>query len=434
MTEIEINIIKYVIGMKNINLDPSRNSFIFPTKGNEQTILELRKRDIIIEANEISDNMEIDLNELPFNSFLDEEDFLERVTRNSWQKSILILSKNIYYSLNERRTYVSNTVNDNYFLISNNYYSFKFFDFLKTQEHQENSAFYFVDYLNWDTYHLVLTSLKKDGKIEILLPRKGVNIRTDVNLPFAVTEFINAFNESNRHFPKFIKTELISHLSHVEKSKRLETLLAKLSEIIYIASQNFEIYIHDLSLENLKNDFIEHKNKYFIQLRDILSKLTNQILGLPIVIGASVFSTYKVSDSIPTLLIILGVFFLYSFYTVFLLKLQKEDIQDIRSTFQSDFNKIEGSQFFLKFPDELKEFGKVKGNLDKRIQSLIAAIDMYFVLFSISTIAFALYVENQLKISTTGLVCTAILVALGFLAAYILNQTLSKNTDDERNK
>ena len=29
--------------------------------------------------------------------------------------------------------------------------------------------------------------------------------------------------------------------------------------------ENFEIYIHDLSLENLKKEFIEHKNKYFIQ-------------------------------------------------------------------------------------------------------------------------------------------------------------------------
>jgi hypothetical protein len=425
MTDIEINIIKHLKGLKDISLDASRNSFVFPTTGNEQTILELRKDGITIEANEIV-NMEIDLNELPFNSFFDEADFLERVTRNSWQKSILILTKNIYYSIVERKTYVSNLVNDQYFLINNNFYCFKFLDFLKTQEHQENSAFYFVDYLNWDTYHLVLTSLKKDGKIEILLPRKGVDIRTDVKLPIAVTEFIKAFDESNRHYPKFIKTELISNISKIEKSKRLETLLSNLNEIIYAASQNFEIYIHDLSLENLKKDFIEHKNKYFIQLRDILSKLTNQILGLPIVIGASVFSTYKVSDSNPTLLIILGVFFLYSFYTVFLLKLQKEDIQDIKFSFVSDFDKIQASPFFVKFPEELKEFGKAKNNLDSRIRSLITAIDLYFLFFSVSTIAFALYVENQLKISNTGMLWTAILVAFGFIVVYILNQTLRK--------
>lgn len=425
MTSIEKNIIQNLKGLKSVDIDVSRNSFVFPNVGNELTIIELSKDGIKVDVNEI-DKMEIDLTALPFNAFFDEADFIERITKNSWNKSIFIFKENIFYSIAEGKTYISNILNDKNYLISNNFYCYKFLDFLKTQEHQDNSAFYFVDYLNWDTYHLVLTSLKKDGKLEILLPKKGVDIRSDIKLSSAVSEFIKAFDENNRHYPKFIKTELISNLSQVEKGKRLEALLTKLNEIIYVASQNFEIYIHDLSLENLKKDFIEHKNKYFIQLRDILSKLTNQIVGLPIVIGASVFSTYKVSDSNSTLLIILGVFFLYSFYTVFLLKLQKEDIQDIKLSFTTDFNKIEISQFFVKFPEELKEFGKAKSNLDSRISSLIAAIDMYFLFFSISTIAFALYVENQLKISISGMVWTAILVAIGFLTAYILNQSLRK--------
>lgn len=420
-------ILNQIVALRNASLDSLRNSFVFPSEENETTVEEIKRLGIKVEASGTG-IYEIDLNILPFTTFYDDTDFLNRVTRRSWKKPVLIYKPNLLYDIVDNATYKAGIKDENQFLISNNFYSFKLFDFLKTQEHQDNSAFYFVDYFNWDTYHLVLTSLKKDGKLEILLPKKGVDIRSNVHLSTAVSEFIKAFDESNRHYPKFIKTELISILSQVEKGKRLEILLTKLNEIIYVASQNFEIYIHDLSLENLKKDFIEHKNKYFIQLRDILSKLTNQILGLPIVIGASVFSTFKVSNSNPTLLIILGVFFLYSFYSVFLLKLQKEDIQDIKLSFQSDFTKIQGSQFFLKFPDELKEFGKAKGNLDARIKSLITAIDLYFLFFSLSTIAFVLYVENQLKISTTGMVWTAIVVALGFLVVYILNQTLSKES------
>lgn len=420
-------ILNQIMVLRNVRLDSLRNSLAFPSNENENTVEELKQLEIKVEASGTG-ICEIDLNTLPFTTFYDDTDFLNRVTRKSWAKPILIYKDNLFYDIFDNTTYKAGVKVENQFLISNNFYSFKLFDFLKTQEHQDNSAFYFVDYLNWDTYHLVLTSLKKDGKLEILLPKKGVDIRSNVQLTAAVLEFIKAFDENNRHYPKFIKTELISTLSQVEKGKRLEIMLMKLNEILYVASQNFEIYVHDLSLENLKKDFIEHKNKYFIQLRDILSKLTNQILGLPIVIGASVFSTYKVSDSIPTLLIILGVFFLYSFYTVFLLKLQKEDIQDIKRSFKSDFTKIQTSQFFLKFPDELTEFGKAKINLDTRIGSLITAIDLYFLFFLISTISFALYVENQLKISTIGMVCTAIIVAFGFLAIYILNQTLSKES------
>lgn len=420
-------IIHQLIAIKNGTINAERNSFVFPEEDNQAAIGELETEAVEVDKS-ITDSFEIDLDKLPFNLFYDEVDFLSRVNRKSWNKSILLYKENLYFDKDNKVTYCAKKRETNYFLLENNFYGFRFFEFLKTQEHQDNSAFYFVDYLNWDTYHLVLTSLKKDGKIEILLPKKGIDLKKDIKLPLAVTEFINAFDDNNRHFPKFIKTELISNISKIEKSKRLEVLLSTLVDIIYAASQNFEIYINDLSLENLKNDFIEHKNKYFIQLRDILSKLTNQILGLPIVIGASVFGTYKVLDSNSTLYLILGVFFLYSFYTIFLLKLQKEDIQDIKLSFQSDFDKIEGSQFFLKFPDELKEFRKTKGNLNKRIRSLIAAIDIYFLFFSISTIAFALYVENQLKISTSGMVWTAILVAVGFLAAYTLNQTLSKET------
>lgn len=427
MTSNEKNIIQHLKDLKSVSIDASRNSFVFPKETNELTIIEIKEAGINVEVNEI-DMMEIDLRELPFNTFFDKADFLERITRNSWNKSILLFKEDIFYSIEEEKTYISNNYTDKYFLISNNFYCYKFLGFLKTQEHQDNSAFYFVDYLNWDTYHLVLTSLKKDGKLEILLPKRGVDIPNDIKLAAAVLEFIKAFDENNRHYPKFIKTEMISTISQVEKSKRFEVLLTTLNEIIYVASQNFEIYIHDLSLENLKKEFIEHKNKYFMQLRETLTKLTNQVLGLPVVIGISVFSTYKVSDSNPTLLIILGVFLLYFFYSVFLLKLQKEDIQDVKLSFKSDFTTIEGSQFFLKFPEELKDFGKAKKNLDSRIKSLITAMDLYFLFSSLSTIAFVLYVENQLGISTTGMVWTAILTAFGFLVVYILNQTLSKES------
>ena len=415
--------------LKELSVDPFRNAFIFPKKENEYTIAQIELHGISIDAN-ANYICEIDLTTLPFTAFYDETDFLNRVTRKSWGKPILLYKENVVYYPIEDATYKVGTVIENQFLVRNNFYCFKFFNFLKTQEHQENSAFYFVDYLNWDTYHLVLTSLKKDGKIEILLPKKGVNIKSDVKLHSAVNEFISAFNETNRHFPKFIKTELIASMSKIDKSKRLELLLSHLNDIIYTASQNFEIYINDLSLENLKKDFIEHKNKYFLQLRDVLSKLTNQIAGLPIAIGASVFSTYKVNDSNSTLIIILGVFFLYSSYTIFLLKLQKDDVDDINLSFLSDFDKIKGSEFFKKFPEELSDFKKAKRNLDLRIQSLISAINVYFIFSSVSTIAFTLYVENQLKISSSGMVWTAIVIGISFFSIYLLNQSILKKQND----
>jgi len=426
MTVFEANIITQLSLLKEVTLDPLRMTICFPITGNKIVVQEIKNLGFQIDSSDKL-NTEIDLNALPFNIYFDDNDFIKRTNRNSWNKSIFIFSTNLFYSINEEKTYKANVIIKNNFLILNNHYCFKFFDFLKTQEHQENSAFYFVDYLNWDTYHLVLTSLKKDGKIDILLPKSGVTLYDNIKLQNSVMDFIGSFNENNKHYPKFIKTELIANLTRVEKSKRLETLLVNLQDIMYVASQNFEIYLHDLSLENLKKEFIEQKNKYFIQLRDVLSKLTNQVIGLPIAIGVSVFSTYKVVDSTPTLFLVLFVFCLYAFFTIYLLKLQKEDIQDIRLTFHSDFNALKESQYFIKFPIELIEFEKIKFNLDSRINSLIIALNMYFFFASISNIAFTIYVENQFKISFVGLFITASIMAIGFTVIYILTQTLKKN-------
>ena len=426
MNENEINIIKLLISLEAVKLDAARKTFVFSDVGNESTIEKIMKLGFNVEEAGKGEK-EIDLNELPFNSFYDEDDFLKRINRNSWNKSIFIYCKNIFYFTEQQITYQANLLNENFFLILNNHYCYKFFEFLKLQEHQESSAFYFVDYFSWDTYHLVLTSLKKDGKVDILLPKVGLSLYEDVKLPSAVSDFIDAFNENNKHYPKFIKTELIARLTKIEKSKRLETLLLNLKEIIYVASQNFEIYLHDLSLENLKKDFIEQKNKYFMQLRDILSKLTNQIIGLPIAIGVSVFSTYKVSDSPSTLFLVLFVFFLYALFTIYLLKLQKEDIQDLKLNFQSDFKTLSESEYFVKFSDELKTFEKVKNNLNLRINSLIVALNYYFLFASITDIAFTIYVENQLKLSNLGMVQTGILLAIGFLVIYMFTQTLRKD-------
>ncbi len=410
----------------NLNIDKERYTLTFPSQNNAPLINELTNFNINID--EVGHGKhEINLDDLPFIFFQNRNDFLERISRNSWSKSIFSFEEDIYYSIENDETYKSWFSTKDYYLIRNNYFAYKLLLFLKTQEHNENSAFYFVDYMNWDTYHLVLTSLKKDGKIEVLLPKAGIDIDENINLPSSVKEFISSFEENNKHFPKFIKAELIGCLSKVEKRKRANILFMKLEEIMYLASQNFEIYIHDLSIENLKKDFIEYKNKYFIQLRDILSKLTSQLISLPIAIGAAAFSTYKVSDSNYTILLILVVFLLYIGYTIFLLKLQREDIEDIKLSFATDFRNLGESPFFIRFPNELKEFKKTKYNLESRISSLIQAIDVYFMLFTISSACFIIYLENQLKISFIGIFWTSLILIVGLTSIYIFNRTLLKD-------
>jgi hypothetical protein len=252
----------------------------------------------------------------------------------------------------------------------------------------------------------------------------------DIKLGYALREFKLAFQESNKHFPKFIKIELINELSKVTKSERIELLLKKLNDIIYMASQNFEIYLHDLSLENLKNDFIDHKNKYFLLLRESLSKLTNQMIGLPIVISASIFGTYKISDSPISIFMVIFVFIIYMLYSVQLLKLQKEDIVDLKNTFSSDFRKLAKQDYFIKYPNDLADFKLTARNLNERFRSIINAIDLYFFFFSVSSTVFVLYLEHQLGITKNGLIVTACIFLFAFFAIYLITKTLTSVEKD----
>ncbi len=428
-----ITIIEYFKRLTEVNIDTIRNSITFPLIVNAQVISLIRAFGINID-NVGVDIVEIDINSLNFTIFLNNEDFISRVTKNVWSKPLALFNEGVIYFPDIDKAYNLNQEEVAVHLISNNYYYYSLLDFLKTQEHQENSAFYFVDYFNLDTKHIVFTSLKKDGKIEIVLPNGGINLMEDVRLGYALKEFKEAFKENNKHFPKFIKIELINELSKVNKSERINLLLRKFNDIIYTASQNFEIYLHDLSLENLKNDFIEYKNKYFLLLRESLSKLTNQIIGLPIIISASILGTYKISDSPISVFVVTSVFIIYMFYSIYLLKLQKEDIVDLKNTFNSDFMKLAKHDYFKKFPNDLAEFSFTKRNLSARFRSIIGAIDLYFFFFSISSMFFLLYLEYQLGIRKYELLVSSTIFIFGFLAIYIITQTLMTITEDQHGK
>lgn len=422
MTEI-IQVVRYVQSLNGVAIDMVRNTITFSKNGNRATITSLEAHGIAIDEVAINE-LEIDIDVLAFSIFEDKVDFVARVTRNHWTKPVVLFKDQVIYLPKEDKAYNFDNKEICAHIVSNNNYYFSLLEFLKTQEHQGNSAFYFVDYFNLDTRHIVFTSLKRDGKIEIPLPSAGIDLNEDVNLGYALREFKLAFQENNKHFPKFIKIELINELSKVSKAERVDYLLRKLDDIMYVASQNFEIYLHDLSLENLRQDFIEHKNKYFLLLRESLSKLTNQIIGLPIIISASVVGVYKISDSPITIFLIASVFIFYIFYTVYLLKLQREDIVDLKNTFVTDFNKLAGHSYFMKFPSDLNDFRLTKQNLDTRFKSIIGAIDLYFFFYSASSISLILYLEYQLGIKWNGIILSSIILFFAFIVIYKLTQSL----------
>lgn len=375
---------------------------------------------------------EIELTEIQKNSFCiylwqtsfcifyDVEDYRRRFTKNYYEADnlkvdILILkgddSKSMIYLKQTSETLIDSKKDSSNFLFINTIAFFKLIFFLKDNEHKEDKHFYFVDYFNIDYRRIIITSLKKEGKLTIGYPMMLPDFDNRISIKSQIDRFILAFQE--KQLPKFIKTELFNYLPAYRQEERLEAFIKNLNVIMEKAEQNFEIYLSDLSLDNFKTQFLEFRIKYFNQFRDILSKITTQILAFPLSITASAFATYKTIDSILLCSLIVAAFIVFSIYSLFTLRAHKEDVIEIKKLFEADFKSFSSNPFFIKYPDELKSFQDTNSYIIKRSKFLIRCIDIYSGVLISTNFLFILFVVTQVlfaKVSISIIVIVALLL------------------------
>jgi uncharacterized protein YdcH (DUF465 family) len=341
----------------------------------------------------------IGLYQTNFSIFSNAGSFLEKANKRFFTKDIFIFdeddSKCLSWQLDTSNTYLNFTETTNIFF-QNILCYFDLLDFLKGQEHKEDNVFYFVDHFSWDQRIIVFTSLKKEGKLTLSFPLNVPDLQNSTSFKAKTEKFKQSFEENNKHLPKFIKSELFNFLPKENKENRFLIFIDKLDEIVSIAEQNFEIYLSDLTLDNLKKEYIEYKDKYYQQLRDILSKITGQIIALPLSITASAFATYKTFDNPFLLTIIIVAFFAFTIYSLFNLRLQLEDVKDIENSANTDFSKIKNSNFFVKYPEELSTFENITFRIKQRVKLLCNSIYSYYFTLSITNLLFISFAILQL--------------------------------------
>lgn len=300
-----------------------------------------------------------------------------------------------FYDAATQKTYINFAESHNNFLISNSYYYLKFLQFLKRQENNEDGHYHFVDNFNWDNETIIFVSPQKEGKMSLIFQEKVPNFDAQVSLKSRFVRFFDAFDETDRNqkFPKFIKAELFNNLSSEPKEYRIIHWIRSMNELLDVAQQNFDIYLSDLSIENIKKDYIEAKDRYLAQLREVVNKIAVQTIALPISISAVALATYTVPVGInreSILWVLIIVFSVYTIFALFLLKIQTDDIDDTRENYIYEFEKLTKSSFFIKFPQEIEYFDLIKIKVMHKIDTIRAALYTYIFLF-ILTNGFLIY-------------------------------------------
>lgn len=312
-----------------------------------------------------------------------------------------IVQTPIFFEMAYQKVFVKFEEIADFFLFSNAFHFIEFLHLLKKQEHQEDGKFHFVDHFSWDTGSIILISSAKEGKLLIPFEFKVPDFASDIDLSKGFNSFKKVFQTENlsEHFPKFIKAEVFNQLAIVDKTDRIKIFFEKLNNILEIAEQNFDVFVSGLSYENIKKQYIASRDKYFAELREISSKVTSQIIGLPISITAVGLATFNIPTSAQgtdlLFYILIAVFFLYAIFQVNMLKLYKLDVDDLKEQYHRDFAELTSNRFFEKNEEEMEHFEHIKTKVSGKLNFMQTGLFMYILLVMVTNCVLVGYLLNK---------------------------------------
>ncbi len=354
-------------------------------------------QDIDIESEMINPNfIRININQFNFNCFSSLDSFLNHVKLEHFSKDIAILdfkcNEYTYFNITSKNIFINGEIKENFLLFDNTKSYLEFLNFIKKQEDTG-----FIDYFNSLKREIIITSPSKEGKLIIGYTSSVPKFDTSFNIGKKINKFYETFN--TKELPKFIKNEIFPFLITENPENRLEVLINKLDIIIDSAERNFDLYLTGFSFDDLKNGYFSKRENFLEQIRNVLNKVSVQVIALPLSISAVVFASYSVNNSIFTLLLILSSFSVFTFYFFYLLNFYSQDLSDLKNIVNAEFKNIKDSEFFKKHPDDLNRIDNDKIMIDKKIKRLKNSISFLFFLVVSFNLLFCLHITTQIFIS-----------------------------------
>ncbi|MEO0038523.1 MAG: hypothetical protein RIQ59_1734 [Bacteroidota bacterium] len=374
------------------------------------------------------ETLTIEKSALNLNVYEKLEDYLNLNEVEKKENVLIINKENVPFSLIDNITYTNFTLDENNFFFSNSKSFYEFIEFIKSQEIDADEAFHFVDYVNKTNRKIVFTSLSEKGRLIIKYYNEIHNFNYKKNYSTSFEDFKTCFSKDNLHLPKFLKNSIIEFSTKSKNEIRIYEFFENLKSIIKTAKINFEIYLNNLSIDSIKKDYDEYKSKYFKEISEILSNITQKIIGLPIVIATTLFALEKVQISIQFLSMIVITILVTNIYLILLLKINFNDLSYIKLISERDYKKLISNNFFTVFPNEKEYFTEINTRLSKRVIQLKNICETYFWIIGITNIGLNVLIFKKLDFSN-GTIFIISLISFGIFAFtrnYILDKTDEK--------
>lgn len=323
----------------------------------------------------------------------------------------------------EGKTYIDFTLADINFTFTNIVTYRDFITFLKTLEAETVSGFAFVDHFNIDYRRILMLNTSENIRLNINYEIKTPVFDSSIDYSLQFERFKKAFKNEDNNYLKFVKNAAISKLLSVDIEARLKVFFVSLENILDQATINFDVYLNEVSIDKLRQEYENVKFKYFEQISDLTSKFTHQILTLPIAISATLFAIDNVKTNWFYLLVVLLSILVGSGFLLLLLKINFKDLNYIKRVLDNEFEQLKLNNFFVKHTNELTVFTETNNQINSRIKFLrdIITIFIYILIISnILIIGHALTLFN-LSHSVSLLVCLILFFVIANYADQLIN-------------
>jgi hypothetical protein len=281
---------------------------------------------------------------------------------NSLQKDIAIL----YYKKSKLLFYCKTSEDTTNYFIPNQISYNQFIELLKSKV--------FADSYDVVSRQLLLYSLDK-GVYKIELPILPPILDDSKNFKEQVKLF--SIKYASPDFILHFKNQLYN-LPIIAEVDRIQYIISVLSELINNADMEYQLFSKKFSFKKLRTELRQEKETYFKSLTEVISKITTQIISVPISISAAVLASYKSEGWLQILILI--VFWGYTYFVLKIHGMYLNDVTDLECTLGRDFEIIN------------RESGYNKGEIDleqKSIQAKIDNIKSIICLFKVSFIVIA---------------------------------------------
>lgn len=291
---------------------------------------------------------------------------------SSIEKDIAILCNRIDKLLIFKK--IGNSSTGNFFILNQIAYN-HFVKLLKSKV--------FADDYNNISNQLFLYSLDK-GVYKLKMPSPAPIFDDKTNF----YELVNLFSM------KYKSTDFILHFKNqlynlpvIAENKRVEYIVSVLSELIHDADMEYQLFSKKFSFKKLRTELRQEKETYFKSLTEVLSKITTQIISVPISISAAVLASYKSEGWLQILILI--VFWGYTYFVLKIHGIYLNDVTDLERTLEKDFEVLNRESGYNQGEIEIEKVS-IQTKIDI-IKSIIRFFKVSFIVIAIILSGFIIW-------------------------------------------